>query len=376
MWLASLPARSLRRRGDDDGELRAAVGTVLRPDPAALDRQQPAGDPEAHARARRARLRRVAAVEPLEEVRQVGRRDAGTVIAHLDHQPFVGHSRAARRSSSPAGAVLGGVLQQVRQRRGGQTRIEPHRHIRVDVHVQRVPLQRRARPGRAPRRRSPTDASSAIRRRSPPASMRAISRMFWNSRVRRSTSARIRSLCSSRSSAVSARRLDVARRDTNGRERRAQIVSQRREQRRLQLLALARQLGRLALFEKLRALDGDRHDAAERVERARPRSAGRRRRAGRWVWCRPAAARAGSCDRRPPSSGGRRRSGRRRRTRARSAPSQRPWRAARVSSAIVTAPASKTSQSLARGSAMRDELQVEPAGDRSRQRRRSPRGCR
>ena len=64
------------------------------------------------------------------------------------------------------------------------------------------------------------------------------------------------------------RRLDVGRGDANRRERRAQIVAERRQQRRLQLLALPRQLARLALLEKLRALDRDRHDAAERVERA------------------------------------------------------------------------------------------------------------
>ena len=82
------------------------------------------------------------------------------------------------------------------------------------------------------------------------------------------------------------------------------------------------------------------------------RSAGRRRRAGRWAWCRPAAGRAESCGRRPPSSGGRRTSARRRRTRAWSGRRRRPWRARRLSSAIVAAPASNTSQSPARGSAI------------------------
>ena len=89
------------------------------------------------------------------------------------------------------------------------------------------------------------------------------------------------------------RRLDVARGDADGRERRPQVVPERREQRGLQLLALARQLGRLALLEKLRALDRDRDDAAERVERAGLDRAGRRRRAGRSASSRRAAARAG-----------------------------------------------------------------------------------
>ena len=63
--------------------------------------------------------------------------------------------------------VLGGVLEQVRERRRRQPRIEPHRHVRVDAARRTLmPLQRRAPPGRAPPRRSPTDAPSATRRRS------------------------------------------------------------------------------------------------------------------------------------------------------------------------------------------------------------------
>ena len=151
-----------------------------------------------------------------------------------------------------------------------------------------------------------------------PASMRAISRMFWNSRVRRSTSARIRSLCSSRSSAVSAGVLDVGRRDANGGERRPQIVAQRRQQRRLQLLALPGQLPRLALLEELRALDRDRDHAAERVERAGlDRPPGRGEQAD-GLGARRAGARAESSGRRSPSFDDRRRSARRRRIRARS----------------------------------------------------------
>ena len=100
--------------------------------------------------------------------------------------------------------VLRGVLQQVRERRGGQARVESHGHVGIDRHLQRDATAACARPDRARPRRSPTDASSAASVAIAPASMRAMSRMFWNSRVRRSTSDRIRSLCSSRSSAASA----------------------------------------------------------------------------------------------------------------------------------------------------------------------------
>ncbi len=71
-------------------------------------------------------------------------------------------------------------------------------------------------------------------------------------------------------------RLDVARGDADGRERRAQVMPQRSQQRGLELLALARQLGCLALLEKRRALDGDGDHAAKRVQRAGlDRAAGR-----------------------------------------------------------------------------------------------------
>ena len=112
--------------------------------------------------------------------------------------------------------------------------------------------------------------------------MRAISRRFWNSRVRRSTSDRIRSLCSSRSSRVSSGRLDIARGDADRGQRRPQVVAERRQQRGLQLLALPRQLAGLALLEKLRAFDGDRDDAGQRIERAGlDRTAGRGEQADR-----------------------------------------------------------------------------------------------
>ena len=95
---AGEPAGSdlLRRRGNHDGELRTAVGTVLRPDAAALHGQQPARDREAHARAREVRRRGGAAVEPIEEVGQVRRRDAGTAIASPE-RPALRRSPARSR---------------------------------------------------------------------------------------------------------------------------------------------------------------------------------------------------------------------------------------------------------------------------------------
>ena len=60
---------------------------------------------------------------------------------------------------------------------------------------------------------------------------------------------------------------DIGGGNANSRQRRPQVVAERRQQRRLQLLALARQLRCLALIEKLRALDGDGGDR-RRVRRA------------------------------------------------------------------------------------------------------------
>ena len=76
------------------------------------------------------------------------------------------------------------------------------------------------------------------------------------------------------------RGLQVARRDADGRQRRAQVVGERRQQRRFQLFVAARNLRRLAFLEELRALDGDRREARDGVERPRlDRAAGGRQEA-------------------------------------------------------------------------------------------------
>ena len=61
---------------------------------------------------------------------------------------------------------------------------------------------------------------------------------------------------------------DIARRDPDGRQRRPQVVPDGCEKRRLQAFALASQLPSLPLLQKLRALDRDRHDPGEGIERA------------------------------------------------------------------------------------------------------------
>ena len=64
------------------------------------------------------------------------------------------------------------------------------------------------------------------------------------------------------------RRLQVIGGDANGRQWRAQVMAERRQERGLQLFALTRELGALPLVEKLHSLDRDRGQPGERVERA------------------------------------------------------------------------------------------------------------
>ena len=63
-------------------------------------------------------------------------------------------------------------------------------------------------------------------------------------------------------------RFHVARRYPDRRERRPEVVTERGEQRRLELFALPRQLASLPLFEKFSTFNGDRDHAGECVERA------------------------------------------------------------------------------------------------------------
>ena len=124
------------------------------------------------------------------------------------------------------------------------------------------------------------------------------------------------SLCSARSSVRQPRAPEVARRDADRRQRRPQVVAERREQ----CASSAARSG--ASARRPCAPRGTapvrwrwpRRPPARRACRARP--AGRRRRAGRWASCRPAAGRAAPrCRPTTRSCGARRRCGRGRRTR-------------------------------------------------------------
>ena len=61
-------------------------GAVVGQHAAVRRRQQPARDRQAHAGARRVRRRRSAAIEAIEQARQVGRRQARPVIANADRE--------------------------------------------------------------------------------------------------------------------------------------------------------------------------------------------------------------------------------------------------------------------------------------------------
>ncbi len=137
-------------------------GAVLGPDPAALHGQQAARDPQAHAGARGAGPRRVAAIEPLEQARQVGGRDARPVVAHRHRQPG-GRRRRRDLDRRTWRRVLRRVLEHVRERRGGEAGVEPHRDVGLGGRPRRRAAARRAPPGRGRRRRSRTGGRSAPR---------------------------------------------------------------------------------------------------------------------------------------------------------------------------------------------------------------------
>ena len=190
--------------------------------------------------------------------------------------------------------VLRGVLEQMRRapRPSAADRGCTRRSSRRRSTSQRVTAQRARRPDRGPPRRSPTGAPSACPAATAPASMRAISRMFWNRRARAvSTSAENQVALLAALGSREPRRLQVAGRDADRGQRRSQIVAERGEQRRLQLFALARDLGRLTLVEKLaRVRSRSRRRRRERracLARSRPPG---RAPAGRPAWCRAAAA--------------------------------------------------------------------------------------
>ena len=254
--------------GHDDREPRAGAGHVLGPDPAAGGGQQPARDRRAPCPVPGERLpRRAAAVEPLEQVIEL----AGIEARARGRSPTTcspsGSTRGLRRrcrgrraSTAPrsrAGATA-------RPTPGADRSRPPSRRRRP-----RAARARRARAGRARRRRRRRRPAVTHCRstRIAAASMRAMSRMSWNSRVSRSSSASAAPACAAAlvGRQIAAQVLDG---DADRGQRRLQVVAERREQRRRQVGLLPHELGGVALAEELRALDGDRHDAGDRVERA------------------------------------------------------------------------------------------------------------
>ena len=116
------------------------------------------------------------------------------------------------------------------------------------------------------------------------------------------------------------RGVEIADRRADRRQRRAQIVAERGEERRRQLGPLPRQLGAAPLLEELRALERDRDDAGDGVARAGlERPPARREQADRaWRRCAPAPARSARSP--TPPRDGRRRTASARRTRSRPTP--------------------------------------------------------
>ena len=199
----------------------------------------------------------------------------------------------------------------------------------------------------------------------PPASSRAISRMFWNSRSSRSTSAWMSSVCSASLASGDSRRLQVGGGDANRGQRRPQIVAERGQQRRLQLLALAGRAPRpCAPRETARArCRWPRRRPAHRG--CRPPPAARRRPAGRSAGCRPAAAPAARARRRShrPVPGVGARVGVELEGRSGPPRTPRPVRGCRAPS--TRRPRRRPTPS-SRGSAMATYVEVETPGDRAR----------
>ena len=224
-------------------------------------------------------LARGAAIETFEQVRQVRRRDARAVIAHPDERPSaVTPARDLDRRCR--GGVLRGVLEQVRERGRGQPGIESHRMSGSIDDVDRVV----------------TSVCSTCSRAAATISEGWAQRIRWHRagvdpRHLEDVLEQARQplgFCEDQIALLAplARRQapapEVAGGDANRRQRRAQVVRQRGEERRLQLLARA---GQLAAFRSSRSCARSmamRNDAGQRVERAGlDRPPGRRQQADR-----------------------------------------------------------------------------------------------
>ena len=238
----------------------------------------------------------------------------------------------------PGGEYCAGVLEQMRQRGGSKPWIELDRHVVVDDDVNLMGPQHvlhlLARGGDDLRRMGPSRVLGDGARVDAGHIEDVLEQPRQSRRLGQDQVALLQTLGVGQLGP-----LEVARRDADGRQRRPQVVAERRQQRRLQLLALAGRARRLS--------------AAPGSARAPPRSRQRRRayRAYRLppaarlppgrqsAWSRPGAGRGGYRGRSPRWSGGRRRFERRHRTRERSEPPHTRWTAGAWSSATGSPPA-------------------------------------
>ena len=187
------------------------------------------------------------------------------MVGHRDVQPVVFDARL-HDDLAIGGRVLRRVLEHVRQR--------DRRETRIDLRFRSASASTRsACPSRACRTwqlAASTTSAGVTHCRSTwiaAASMRAMSRMSWNRRVSRSSSTTAASACVP---PLVGRQLasQVFDRDANRRQRRLQIVAQRRQQRRRQIGLLPHQFRGVTFRQELRAFDRDRHHAGQRVQRA------------------------------------------------------------------------------------------------------------
>src|SRR5262245_52033049 len=74
----------LDRRRHQDRELRTAIGTVLGPYAPAPDSEQTTGNPQSHTGSGCAASGRTASIEPVEQMGQVRRSNAGPVVSYRD----------------------------------------------------------------------------------------------------------------------------------------------------------------------------------------------------------------------------------------------------------------------------------------------------
>jgi len=189
------------------------------------------------------------------------------VIAHPDGQCVVGHARRHidRRAER---RVLRGVLEQMGQGRGGQPRIDPHRHIGIERKVDVAALQGlldviacggHDLGGMCPPR---------LGGNRPGVDARHLEDVLEQARqpldFRPDHLALLEPLLTGQFGLT-----EIARCHPNRGQRRPQIVAQRRQQGRLELLALARQLAGLALLQQLGALESDGHYPRQRIQRPR-----------------------------------------------------------------------------------------------------------